>query len=152
MGLGCMGMSEFYGPGDDRESIRTIHRALELGMIFLDTADIYGLGRNEELVERAIRDRREKVILATKFGNVLLSNRLVTDIFQSLRCLGDTASFPPLRILVRAAKASRLVPSWALPPPQTEIIFCASSEPPRFPGGTKDPSGAVQIAELMWSP
>lgn len=70
MGLGCMGMSEFYGPGDERESIRTIHRALELGMNFLDTADIYGLGRNEELVGRAIRDRREKVVLATKFGNV----------------------------------------------------------------------------------
>ena len=70
MGLGCMGMSEFYGPGDERESIRTIHRALELGMNFLDTADIYGLGCNEELVGKAIRDRREKVVLATKFGNV----------------------------------------------------------------------------------
>ena len=70
MGLGCMGMSEFYGPGDERESIRTIHRSLELGMNFLDTADIYGLGRNEELVGKAIRDRREKVVLATKFGNV----------------------------------------------------------------------------------
>ena len=70
MGLGCMGMSEFYGPGDERESIRTIHRALDLGMNFLDTADIYGLGRNEELVGKAIRDRREKVVLATKFGNV----------------------------------------------------------------------------------
>lgn len=70
MGLGCMGMSEFYGPGDERESIRTIHRALELGVNFLDTADIYGLGRNEGLVGRAIRDRREKVVLATKFGNV----------------------------------------------------------------------------------
>jgi aryl-alcohol dehydrogenase-like predicted oxidoreductase len=65
-----MGMSEFYGPGDERESIRTIHRAIELGVDFLDTADIYGLGRNEELVGRAIRDRREKVVLATKFGNV----------------------------------------------------------------------------------
>jgi len=65
-----MGMSEFYGPGDERESTRTIHRALELGVNFLDTADIYGLGRNEELVGRAIRDRREKVVLATKFGNV----------------------------------------------------------------------------------
>ena len=63
-------MSEFYGPGDARESIRTIHRAVELGVDFLDTADIYGLGRNEELVGRAIRDRREKVVLATKFGNV----------------------------------------------------------------------------------
>jgi len=70
VGLGCMGMSEFYGPGDERESIRTIHRAVELGVDFLDTADIYGLGRNEELVGRAIRDRREKVVLATKFGNV----------------------------------------------------------------------------------
>jgi aryl-alcohol dehydrogenase-like predicted oxidoreductase len=65
-----MGMSEFYGPGDERESIRTIHRSLELGMNFLDTADIYGLGRNEELVGKAIRDRREKAVLATKFGNV----------------------------------------------------------------------------------
>ncbi len=70
MGLGCMGMSEFYGPGDERESIRTIHRSLELGMNLLDTADIYGLGRNEELVGKAIRDRRENVVLATKFGNV----------------------------------------------------------------------------------
>jgi aryl-alcohol dehydrogenase-like predicted oxidoreductase len=70
MGLGCMGMSEFYGPGDERESIRTIHRALELGVNFLDTADIYGLGRNEELVGKAIRNRRGKAVLATKFGNV----------------------------------------------------------------------------------
>ena len=70
MGLGCMGMSEFYGPGDERESIRTIHRALEMGMNFLDTADIYGLGRNEELVGKAIRDRRDRAVLATKFGNV----------------------------------------------------------------------------------
>ena len=61
LGLGCMGMSEFYGPGDERDSIRTIHRALEMGMTFLDTADVYGLGRNEELVGRAIRDRRDKV-------------------------------------------------------------------------------------------
>src|SRR4030066_2563046 len=60
MGLGCMGMSEFYGPGDEKESIRTSHRALEMGMNFLDTADIYGMGANEELVGKAIRARREK--------------------------------------------------------------------------------------------
>jgi aryl-alcohol dehydrogenase-like predicted oxidoreductase len=70
IGLGCMGMSEFYGSGSDEESIATIHHALDRGVTFLDTADMYGVGRNEELVGRAIRDRRDEVFLATKFGNV----------------------------------------------------------------------------------
>jgi len=70
LGLGCMGMSEFYGTADEQESINTIHRALDMGVDFLDTADMYGPFTNERLVGRAIKKRRESVVLATKFGNV----------------------------------------------------------------------------------
>jgi aryl-alcohol dehydrogenase-like predicted oxidoreductase len=74
LGLGCMGMSQSYGPGDDQESVATIHRALDLGMAFLDTADVYGLTANERLVGRAIAGRRDEVVLATKFGNQRLAD------------------------------------------------------------------------------
>src|SRR5918911_4986283 len=70
MGLGCMGMSEFYGAADEDEAVRTIHRARELGIDFLDTADMYGPFTNERLVGRAIEGRRDEFVVATKFGNV----------------------------------------------------------------------------------
>jgi aryl-alcohol dehydrogenase-like predicted oxidoreductase len=74
LGLGCMGMSQAYGPGDDQESEATIHRALDLGMTFLDTADAYGPFTNERLVGRAIAGRRDELVLATKFGNQRLAD------------------------------------------------------------------------------
>src|SRR5665213_4249660 len=79
-GLGCMGMSEFYGAGDETESVATIHRALDLGVTFLDTADMYGPFTNEELVGRAINGRRDEVVLATKFGIFRTADPLVRSI------------------------------------------------------------------------
>ena len=70
LGLGCMGMSDFYGPANDARSTAVIHRALDLGLTFFDTADAYGVGRNEELLGRALAERREQAVIATKFGNV----------------------------------------------------------------------------------
>jgi aryl-alcohol dehydrogenase-like predicted oxidoreductase len=79
LGLGCMGMSFAYGPGDERESIRTIHRAYELGVELLDTADIYGDGANEELIAKAIKGRRDDFVIATKFANRNLDGKRFVD-------------------------------------------------------------------------
>jgi aryl-alcohol dehydrogenase-like predicted oxidoreductase len=74
LGLGCMGMSDFYGPRDETEALATIHHAIDRGLNFLDTADMYGMGKNEELVGKAIAQRRDQVVIATKFGNIRASD------------------------------------------------------------------------------
>src|SRR3974390_718605 len=70
IGLGCMGMSDFYGPADEAANLAVLHHAIDAGVDFLDTADMYGVGRNEELLAKVLRTRRNEVVLATKFGNV----------------------------------------------------------------------------------
>ncbi len=80
IGLGCMGMSEFYGERNDEQSIKVLNHALDIGVNFLDTADVYGMGHNEKLVGRVVRERRKEVFLATKFGNVRDANGAWIDV------------------------------------------------------------------------
>src|SRR5258708_5498089 len=95
MGLGCMGMSEFYGSHDDAQAIATLHRALDLGVNFLDTADMYGPFTIERLAGRAIRDRREGVVLATKFSNMRSADGAFAGVNGGRATRGSTRSAGP---------------------------------------------------------
>jgi len=120
LGLGCMGMSEFYGEADEAESIATIHRSIDLGMTFLDTADVYGFGRNEELVGRAIKGRRGEVILATKFGIVRdATNRSARGVngrpeYVRQQCEASLKRLGVDIAKAKGVKASQLALAWVL--------------------------------------